>query len=135
MKFRFYQKYGVEEYYQYNPHQIRLKGWLRTGIVLMPIPDMRGWISPLLKIRFDLSTHDLVIYYPDGGRFVSMSEPYQMAKANDQRTDAERMRAEAAIRRAEYERKKAEAEYQRAESERREKERLAAMLRKLGVDI
>ena len=103
---------------------------------------MRGWISPLLKIRFELSTNDLDIYCPDGYRFVSMSESYRMAKANDQRTDAQRMRAEAAIRRTEAARKKAEAAHQRAEAairmaeaERQEKERLAARLRELGVDM
>ena len=162
-KFRFYQKYGVEEYYLYDPDRIRLNGWIRSGERLMPIPDMQGWTSPLLQIRFELAADDLFIFRPDGTPFLTTVELDQMAEAERKKkeaairekeverkkaeaerkkaeaerkkAEAEHQRAEAAIREKEVERKRAESEYQRAESERREKERLAAMLRKLGVDI
>src|SRR5207302_10811331 len=45
-KFDFYEKYGVEEYYQYDPDRIRLRGWLRKGEVLEEIKEMQGWKSP-----------------------------------------------------------------------------------------
>ena len=162
-KFRFYQKYGVEEYYLYDPDRIRLNGWIRSGERLMPIPDMQGWTSPLLQIRFELAADDLFIFRPDGTPFLTTVELDQMAEAERKKkeaairekeverkkaeaerkkaeverkkAEAEHQRAEAAICEKEVERKRAESEYQRAESERREKERLAAMLRKLGVDI
>ncbi len=44
-KFKFYERYGVEEYYV-------LIGWLRTGNDLDMITEMDGWMSPRLKIKF-----------------------------------------------------------------------------------
>jgi Uma2 family endonuclease len=127
-KFQFYQKYGVEEYYIYDPDRIRLNGWIRTGNILIPIANMNGWTSPLLKIRFELALDDLTIYCPDGTRFLSTVELDQIAKANYQRAETESRKAEA-------EHQRAEAEHQRADAECREKERLAAKLRELGIEI
>jgi Uma2 family endonuclease len=127
-KFQFYQKYGVEEYYIYDPDRIRLNGWIRTGNILIPIANMDGWTSPLLKILFELASDDLAIYCPDGTRFLSLFESDQIAKANYQRAETE-------SRKVEVERRKAEAEHQRADAECREKERLAAKLRELGIEI
>lgn len=45
-KFRFYERYGVEEYYIYDPDEFTLEGWLRQGQYLTPIHDMSHWISP-----------------------------------------------------------------------------------------
>jgi len=183
-KFQFYQKYGVKEYYIYDPDRIRLNGWIRTGNILIPIANMNGWTSPLLKIRFELASDDLTIYCSDGTRFLSTVELDQVAKSSQrraeverrkseaehqraesahQRAEAERKRADAESLKAEVERKRAEAERQRAETERqraedesrkseaehqradaehqradaecREKERLAAKLRELGIEI
>ncbi|MGD9973192.1 MAG: hypothetical protein AB7S77_09045, partial [Desulfatirhabdiaceae bacterium] len=120
-KFGFYQRYGVEEYYIYDPDRIRLYGWKRTGNTLIPIANMNGWTSPRLKIRFELLPDNLIIHGPDGNRFLTMPE-----------LDQEK---EAAHKRAEAERQRADAECQRADAERREKERLAAKLRELGIEI
>jgi Uma2 family endonuclease len=54
-KFLFYQQYGAEEYYLYDPHEGVLLGWLRRGAALRPIQPMHGWTSPRLGIRFDTS--------------------------------------------------------------------------------
>jgi len=165
-KFQFYQKYGVEEYYIYDSNRVRLSGWMRTEKILIPIANMNGWTSPLLKIRFELASDDLTIYCPDGTRFVSLFELDQIAKASYRRAEAEHQRAEKAKeerqmaeaehQRAKTERQRAEAEHQRAITERqraesesrkvtmereradaecREKERLAAKLRELGIEI
>ncbi len=58
-KFQFYQKYGVEEYYIYDSNRVRLSGWRRNEKILIPIANMNGWTSPLLKIRFELASDDL----------------------------------------------------------------------------
>src|SRR5213076_1518458 len=50
----FYERYGVEEYYEYDPDRGQLRGWQRHGGQLVPIPEMRGWLSPRLSVRFDL---------------------------------------------------------------------------------
>ena len=52
-KYKFYEHYGVEEYYLYDPDKGELSGWLRSGNELQEINEMVGWISPRLKIRFD----------------------------------------------------------------------------------
>src|SRR5690348_15527328 len=61
-KFAFYDRYGVEEYYVYDPDRGHLLGWTRQDGpdgALAPIPAMRGWLSPRLGIRFDLEGTDL----------------------------------------------------------------------------
>ncbi len=119
-KFRFYERYGVEEYYVYDPDRGSLDGWVRRGEYLEDVPDMEGWVSPRLRVRFSLDGHDLVLYRPDGRRFETFLELEQRAEAERQRAEAERQRAEA--------------ERQRAEAERQRAERLAERLRALGVD-
>ncbi len=32
-----YEQYGGQEYYKYNPEQVRLRGWQRQGAALLPI--------------------------------------------------------------------------------------------------
>jgi Uma2 family endonuclease len=86
-KFAFYERYGVEEYYLYDPDDGRLEGWLRMGDKLQTIPQMRGWISPRLDIRFDLEGTDLCLYRPDGKRFASYLEIAQQAATAEQRVE------------------------------------------------
>lgn len=112
-KLRFYDRYGVEEYYLYDPDGVELSGWLRKNGQLAEIDTMQDWISPRLGIRFDMSGNELVIWRPDGERFLTYAELFQ---------------------RAEQERERAEREYGRAEREHKRAERLAERLRQLGID-
>jgi Uma2 family endonuclease len=105
-KFRFYERYGVEEYYLYDPDEGELEGWLRAGGELREIPDMAGWVSPRLKVRFELVAGGLELYGPDGQKFRTYLE------LEAQREQAQRHADEA---------------QQRAE-------RLAAQLRSMGVE-
>jgi Uma2 family endonuclease len=88
-KYKFYERYGVEEYYLYDPDTSELSGWLRSGNELTEIPEMSGWVSPRLGIRFELSDGELLIYRPNGQRFLSYEEL-------DQQREQERQRAEQA---------------------------------------
>ena len=140
-KFRFYERYGVEEYYVYDPDRGSLDGWVRRGESLEDVLDMEGWVSPRLRVRFSLKGYDLVLYRPDGRRFETFLELEQRAEAERQQAQAERQRAEAERQHAEIERQRAEAERQRADTERQRAdterqraERLAERLRALGVD-
>ena len=94
-KFLFYEQYGVEEYYVYDPDRGSLDGWIRRGGRLEDIPEMEGWVSPRLGIRFSLEGMDLVLYRPDGRRFETFLELEQRAEAEHQRAErlAERLRA------------------------------------------
>ncbi|CAK0779642.1 hypothetical protein CCP3SC15_6740001 [Gammaproteobacteria bacterium] len=94
-KFRFYERYGVEEYYVHDPERGKLNGWLRQVDRLEQLPSMEGWVSPRLGIRFHLEGIELVVYRPDGYRFETFLEQGRRATAEHQRAErlAERLRA------------------------------------------
>ncbi|HET6575886.1 MAG TPA: Uma2 family endonuclease [Fimbriiglobus sp.] len=105
-KRKFYQKYGAEEYYVYDPEANRFEAWVRQGRRLVEIVDPNGRVSPRLGIRFDTSGAELVIYRPDGKRFLTFVELGMLAKQEKKKADQEKKRAD----------------------------KLAARLRELGVD-
>jgi len=87
-KLEFYERFGVEEYYLYDPDQVDLTGWLRSGDSLKVIDSMEGWVSPRLQIRFDLSSDTLVIYRPDGERFYTFVELGKLRQEAENRAQA-----------------------------------------------
>ncbi len=116
----FYDRYGVEEYYLYDPEKNDLSGWLRVEERLDVIDSPDGWAIPRLGIRFELSGEELQLYRPDGTRFSSYTEICQLL-------EQEQQRAQQAQQQLEQERLRAEQERQRAE-------RLAQRLRAAGID-
>ncbi len=100
-KFQFYSRYGVEEYYVYDPDDVELIGWLRSEQTLNVIEHMDGWVSPRLQIKFDLSQPELQIYYPNGDRFLTYVELGDQLEQERQRAEEERQRAEEEHQRAE----------------------------------
>ncbi|MGC8451762.1 MAG: Uma2 family endonuclease [Cylindrospermopsis raciborskii] len=145
----FYLKHGVEEYYVYDPDRISLEVSIRENNSFKEIEDFAIWTSPRLNIRFDMTGDELVIYYPDGSRFLS---PVELSNYAEQ----ERFLKEQANYRAEQERLLKEQEKflkeqanQRAEQERllKEQERflkeqeqlkyqtLLSQLKAKGIDI
>ncbi|WP_235678371.1 Uma2 family endonuclease [Cylindrospermopsis curvispora] len=111
----FYLKYGVEEYYVYDPDRISLKVSIKENNSFKEIENFTTWTSPRLKIRFDMTQDELVIYYPDGSRFLS---PVELSNYAEQ----ERFLKEQETQRAERERLLKEQETQRAEREKLLKE-------------
>lgn len=107
-KFQFYQQYGVEEYYVYDPDDVELIGWLRAETALTIIEEMDGWVSPQLGIKFDLSQPELQIFYPDGSRFLTYVELAAQLEQEQARAEQERHRAEEEYQRAEAERQRAD---------------------------
>ncbi|MCP4110395.1 MAG: Uma2 family endonuclease [Desulfobacteraceae bacterium] len=93
-KFKFYEKYGVEEYYIYDPDRVELKGWTRTGNQLCPVKNTEGWISPILKIRFEIVDNELVVFRPDGRKFLSPQEIEHRAAKAEKLAEAERQKAQ-----------------------------------------
>ncbi|WP_373542758.1 Uma2 family endonuclease [Chamaesiphon sp.] len=112
-KLHFYDRYGVEEYYIYDPDRIDLAGWIRDGDGLTAIEDANNWISPRLGIRFRMQEDTLVIYRPDDRPFMSFVE-----------IDRLRQQAQQEIQQARQETQQA----------RQQAEKLAAKLRELGID-
>ncbi len=93
-KFRFYERYGVEEYYQYDPDYGILEGWLRRNGTLEPIEQMQGWVSPRLGTRFSLEGGELVLYRPDGERFIPYVELRRRMEQAEQRARHAEQRAQ-----------------------------------------
>ncbi|WP_412458774.1 Uma2 family endonuclease [Gloeocapsopsis dulcis] len=105
-KLVFYDRYGVEEYYLYDPDKGDFSGWLRQEDRLDVIEPILGWVSPRLGIRFEMSETDLVLYRPDGERFATYVE---LATSREQ-------------------------VIQQLEQEKARSQQLAAKLRKLGIN-
>lgn len=126
-KLRFYERYGVEEYYIYDPDGIELTGLTRSDQELVVINQMDGWVSPRLGIRFNLSGEELQLYRPDGQPFLRYVEIAEQA-------EQERQRAEQEHQRAEQERQRAEQERQRADQAEQRAEQLANRLRAMGIN-
>jgi Uma2 family endonuclease len=113
-KLEFYERYGVEEYYVYNPDtpDPDLAGMLREGTKLRVHSPMNDWTSPRLGIRFDTSGEELRIFAPNGEPFVDFSELKRQRDQAQQQAEQAQQQAEQAQQRA---------------------ERLAARLRDLGI--
>ncbi|MBD0345159.1 MAG: Uma2 family endonuclease [Coleofasciculus sp. Co-bin14] len=93
-KLLFYDRYGVEEYYIYDPDRNQLRGWLRSEDGLDIISQIVDWVSPQLGIRFAWSEEGLEFYRPDGERFLTYVEIAQRAEQERQRAEQERQRAD-----------------------------------------
>lgn len=85
-KLEFYDEYGVEEYYRFDPDTNRLFVYRQRGDSLVPVRlQSRSYISPRLGIRFDLSGPEMTVFYPNGEPF----RTFQDLKAQQER-DARR---------------------------------------------
>lgn len=112
-KFKFYERYGVEEYYVYDPEKLELIGWQRVEEKLEQIEQMDGWVSPRLGVRFQLSETELEMFRPSGEAFMSFGE-----------LDRLRQKAEVRAQQAEM----------MLEQERSRSQALESKLREMGID-
>jgi Uma2 family endonuclease len=127
-KRQFYERYGVAEYYIYDPDRLDFSGWMRSGDKLVPIDASNNWVSVRLGIRFVIDAgEELVIYRPDGEKFIGFGELDELRRRQQQRADSAEQRADSAEQRA----NNAERE---AIVARQEAQRLAAKLRELGIE-
>jgi Uma2 family endonuclease len=108
-KHAFYEEYGAEEYYIYDPDGNRLLVYARKGEMLRRERQVAGFVSPRLGIRFDTSGAELVVFRPDGQPFLTFED----LQAERDRERAQRLTAE-----------------QRADQEKQRADRLAELSRK-----
>lgn len=121
-KRQFYERYGVEEYYEYDPEQGVLGIWQREAERLQPVAHTGEWRSPRLGITLKLEEDGVLsLYRPDGRKFLTPVE--QEARARE---------AEEKAREAE---EKAAQERERANQTEQTNQRLLAKLRELGMDL
>ncbi len=104
-KFNAYGRFGVEEYYVFDPEKKEFLAWVRRE-ALEPVENVEGFQSPRLKVRFWPAAEGLRVEKPDGTFFETQGETLERALRERERAEQERQRAE----------------------------RLAAKLRSLGID-
>lgn len=127
-KLLFYDRYGVEEYYLYDPDSNRLTGWLRSEVFLEEINQISGWVSPRLGIKFELASDTLVLYRPDGQPFADYVQVNQQLERVQQELLAERQAKETVQEQLEQERQAKEIAIERAK-------RLEQLLQEAGIDL
>jgi Uma2 family endonuclease len=93
-KLLFYNCYGVEEYYVYNPDTNNLEIWIRKDGILDSVTDSDNWVSPRLNIRFEQSAPEIQIYRPDGTKFYTYIEINNLLEQERLKAEQERQRAE-----------------------------------------
>jgi len=123
----FYNRYGVEEYYLYNPDSDDLSGWLRGSEGLDVIDPIANWMSPRLQIRFDCAGAELQIYRPDGTPFLSYVEIAERAEQTAQQLEQTAQQLEQTAQQLEQ-------TAQQLEQERQRSQVLADRLRAMGID-
>jgi hypothetical protein len=156
-KFQFFERFGVEEFFVYDPEDRSLQGWVRVGDHLEEVPNMSGFVSPRLGIRFEPGpgADNLKIFAPDRTPFLTFAECVDRAHQERQRADEQvrlaqeqAKRARDQARSAQEQARLAQAECERAhqehrpvedqralyEQERQRVARLSEQLRRIGVD-
>ena len=105
-------KWGAEACFANDPNvfvagdHLIYPAWIRNQDRLVPVPNVHGFVSPRLGFRFDLQKGKLTVFASDGH----------------------------ALRRPDQTEKELTAQTQRADREKQLAEKLAAMLRELGID-
>jgi Uma2 family endonuclease len=127
-KQQFYDRYGVEEYYIYDPDRHDFTGFQRMEENLTLIEGINNWTSPRLGIKFEFNQETLQVYYPDGSPFLTTIELKQRAETEKQRAETEKQRAET-------EKQRAETEKQRADSAELELAKLKQFMHEQGIEL
>jgi Uma2 family endonuclease len=134
-KLAFYDDHGVEEYYLYDPDKNHLTVYRRQGQVLRRVRKVDGFVSPRLRIRFDLSGEEMVVFGPDGQRFLSFEElqaEHQKLKADQDRMEQQRIAAEQRAEHAQQQADKAQKQAKKAQQQAEKVQQRAAQLAHLS---
>jgi Uma2 family endonuclease len=129
-KYAFYEEYGVEEYYIYDPDRNRLEIFIRGEAAFVRHRRVHGFVSPRLGIRFDFSEKEMVVYRPDGRPFLSFEDLEKAREWAAWEADQARQNAEQARQDAEQARTDAEQARKDAGHARKLAARLAELSRK-----
>jgi len=134
-KFKFYQFYGVEEYYVYDPDKVTLKGWIRSNKTLKKIDKMDGWTSPMLGVRFEISNNDLMMFDSNGEKFSTLTEMTLERNKEKNRAEQQEKRAEQQEKRAEQQEKRAEQEKNRADQAELKLAEIMEKMKQLNIEL
>lgn len=118
-KLEFYDRFGVQEYYTFDPHKQKFNAWHRHNGHLQYLYGQEQWYSPILDVTFALEDpeqspcYGLIVQRADGTRFETVRE--MRRKWREEQLQSQR-------------------EKQRAEQEKQRADALAEKLRALGIN-
>ena len=111
------------------------------GDHLEEIPEINGWVSPRLGIRFQMTPETLEIYRPDDRRFLTSVELDRLREQESQRADREQQEKQLAQQEKQLAQQEKQLAQQQLEEERtlrqQEQQRYQALielLREKGID-
>lgn len=154
-KRRWYEKFGVEEFYIYDPDEHYMEVYIRQAGKLVKQQQVISWKSRLLNITMTLYEDHFELYHANGERFLSYMEledkhgkivekfresaklmAYQKTRMEEQEMllQQQRKQIKAAKTLIEQEKQRAEQEKQRAESSEQQLKLLKEKLKNLGID-
>ena len=88
-KLRFYERYGVREFYTFDQVRQQFAAFRREADQLVPVSTEEGITSELLGIRMSLVDGELKAWHPDGRPFLTMTELEEArVKAEEERDRA-----------------------------------------------
>lgn len=74
-KQRFYQRHGVQEMYFYDPQSLIFWVFTHLNNQWSVVTELNlPWVSPLLKIRFEMFEDGLEVSYPNGEPFKTLAQ-------------------------------------------------------------
>ncbi|MEG4292681.1 Uma2 family endonuclease [Microcoleus sp. C2C3] len=133
-KLFFYQNYGVEEYYIYDPDTLEFTGSQRVGDRLEEIPEINGWVSPRLGIRFQMTPETIEIYRPDDRKFLTSVELDRLREQESQRAVSEQQEKQLAQQEKQLAQQQLEEERTLRQQEQQRYQALIELLREKGID-
>jgi len=138
-KLRFYEQYGVEEYYLYDPYDYVLDAWRRSGKKLAKIRRTNGMVSPRLGIQFNIEADGLHVMNPDGEEMLAPWERAVLHRREKERLERElqmeKFRSTRALLLLEEGKRDLEGSRREIEQLRLKLEGLTSQLKKLGVPL
>jgi Uma2 family endonuclease len=106
-KLNFYDRYGVEEYYTYDPDDRHLQIWQAVDRGLVLITNPCPWTSPRLQVQFIWQPgQELRLLRPDGQPFLNSIELQNLLNQERERVWQEQQRVRQERERTEQERER-----------------------------
>ncbi len=62
----FYDRYGVDEFWEYDPQRLSLRVWQRQAARLVETLDIESWYSPVCGCRPTIQNRELVVFDRSG---------------------------------------------------------------------
>jgi hypothetical protein len=115
----FYDTYGVDEYWEFDPARGRLRVWERREGSLVEVVAVDSWCSTVCGCRLAVQGDELVAFDPDGTRWPTLPERALLRGKNRRlEHDAELARHDAELARHDAELARHDAEVLRHEAAR-----------------